>query len=177
MTLRQNVGMSPIAMLAQGTRSRRFQTSGAMSIEVQIPEIKPPPRYQPVFPSAKHLMELGLSQFEIPHRLDVDRWTVGKPLRWLMETEWSYSPGSECYLRHTRRTAEESNLLEAKLFSTFLLAPKGTETHGHPRGNGEWRGWPGRQAPRPPSKGSRAMTEEILQTQGTRIKMKPGEYR
>jgi len=57
----------------------------AIPIEVPILEIKPPPVYQRIAPKAKHLQDLGLSQSEIGRRLGVDRWTVGKALRWLRE--------------------------------------------------------------------------------------------
>ena len=56
-----------------------------MPLEVPILEIKPPPVYQRIAPKAKHLQELGMSQSEIGRRLGVDRWTVGKALRWLAE--------------------------------------------------------------------------------------------
>ena len=46
---------------------------------------KPPPVYQRVAPKAVHLQELGMSQAEIGRRLRVDRWTVGKALRWLVQ--------------------------------------------------------------------------------------------
>ena len=36
-----------------------------------------------IAPKAKHLTELGMSQAEIGRRLGVDRWTVGKAVRWL----------------------------------------------------------------------------------------------
>jgi hypothetical protein len=54
-----------------------------LSIEIPILEIKPRPVYQRIAAKAKHLQELGLSQSEIGRRLGVDRWTVGKALRWL----------------------------------------------------------------------------------------------
>jgi hypothetical protein len=56
-----------------------------MPIEVPILEIKPPPVYQRIAPEAKHLQELGLNQSESGRRLSVDRWTVGKALRWSSE--------------------------------------------------------------------------------------------
>ena len=56
-----------------------------MPIEVPILEIKPPPVYQRIAPKARRLQELGMSQSEIGRRLGVDRWTVGKALRWLKE--------------------------------------------------------------------------------------------
>jgi hypothetical protein len=54
-----------------------------MPLEVPILEIKPPPVYQQIAPTAKHLQELGMSQSEIGRRLGVDRWTVGKAHCWL----------------------------------------------------------------------------------------------
>jgi DNA-binding transcriptional regulator LsrR (DeoR family) len=54
-----------------------------MPLEVPILEVKPPPVYQRIAPKAQHLQELGMSQSEIGRRLGVDRWTVGKALRWL----------------------------------------------------------------------------------------------
>jgi DNA-binding transcriptional regulator LsrR (DeoR family) len=56
-----------------------------MPIEVPILEIKPRPVYQRIAPKAKQLQELGMNQSEIGRRLGVDRWTVGKALRWLAE--------------------------------------------------------------------------------------------
>jgi len=67
------------------TRTRRIRTTAAMPVEVAILEIKPPPVYQRIAPGARHLQELGLSVSEIGRRLGVDRWTVGKALRWLAE--------------------------------------------------------------------------------------------
>ena len=65
------------------TRTRRIRTTAAMPLEVPILEIKPPPVYQRIALSAKRLHELGMTQAEIGRRLGVDRWTVGKALRWL----------------------------------------------------------------------------------------------
>jgi DNA-binding transcriptional regulator LsrR (DeoR family) len=50
---------------------------------VPILAVKPPPVYQRIAPKARHLKELGFTQAEIGQRLGVDRWTVGKALRWL----------------------------------------------------------------------------------------------
>jgi len=52
---------------------------------VVILEVKPPPVYQRIAQKAHHLQELGMSQLEIGRRLGVDRWTVGKALRWFKE--------------------------------------------------------------------------------------------
>ena len=58
-----------------------------MAVEVPILEIKPPPVYQRIAKKANHLRDLGMTQAEIGRRLGIDRWTVGKALRWLRETE------------------------------------------------------------------------------------------
>jgi hypothetical protein len=50
---------------------------------VPILAVKPPPVYQRIAPKARHLKELGFTQAEIGQRPGVDRWTVGKALRWL----------------------------------------------------------------------------------------------
>ena len=65
------------------TRTQRIRTVADVPLEVVIIEIKPPPLYQEIAPKAKHLKELGMTQAEIGRRLGVDRWTVGKALRWL----------------------------------------------------------------------------------------------
>jgi len=65
------------------TRTQRIRTTATMPIEVPVLEIKPQPVYQRIAPKAKHLQELGMSQSEIGRRLGVDRWAVGKGLRWL----------------------------------------------------------------------------------------------
>ena len=62
---------------------RRIRTTATIPVEVPILEIRPPPVYQRIALKAQHLQELGLSQTEIGRRLGVDRWTVGKALRWL----------------------------------------------------------------------------------------------
>jgi hypothetical protein len=54
-----------------------------MTLEVPILEIRPLPVYQGIAPKAKHLQELGMNQSEIGRRLEVDRWTVDKVIRWL----------------------------------------------------------------------------------------------
>jgi hypothetical protein len=65
------------------TRTRRIRTTATIHIEVPILAVKPPPVYQRIAPKARHLKELGFTQAEIGQRLGVDRWTVGKALRWL----------------------------------------------------------------------------------------------
>jgi hypothetical protein len=50
---------------------------------VPILAVKPPPVHQRIAPKARHLKGLGFTQAEIGQRLGVDRWTVGKALRWL----------------------------------------------------------------------------------------------
>jgi len=54
-----------------------------MPIKVPILEIKPRPIYQQIATKAQHLQELGMNQSNIGRRLGVDRWTVGKALRWM----------------------------------------------------------------------------------------------
>ena len=56
-----------------------------MPLDVSILEFKAPPVYQRIAAKAKHLQELGMNQSEIGRRMDVDRWTVGKALRWLQK--------------------------------------------------------------------------------------------
>jgi hypothetical protein len=68
------------------TRSRRIRTTAAMHMEAPILEVQPPPLYQKIAKKAKRLRELGFTQTEIGSRLGVDRWTVGKALRWLRKT-------------------------------------------------------------------------------------------
>jgi DNA-binding CsgD family transcriptional regulator len=55
-------------------------------MEAPILEVQPPPLYQKIAKKAKRLRELGFTQTEIGSRLGVDRWTVGKALRWLRKT-------------------------------------------------------------------------------------------
>jgi len=52
-------------------------------MEVAILDSRPPPIYQRIAPKAKHMHELGMTHAEIGRRLRVDRWTVGKALRWM----------------------------------------------------------------------------------------------
>jgi len=54
-----------------------------MPLEVPILETRKPPVYQQIAAKAQHLHELGTTQVEIGRRLGVDRWTVGKAVRWL----------------------------------------------------------------------------------------------
>lgn len=67
------------------TRTRRIRTTAFITIEVPILETRMPPIYQRIAVKAKHLHELGLSQSEIGRRVGVDRWTVGKALRWITQ--------------------------------------------------------------------------------------------
>jgi hypothetical protein len=62
---------------------RRTRTLAAVPIEVPILDVDDAPEYQRITAAAARLAELGLSQSEIGRRLEVDRWTVGKALRWL----------------------------------------------------------------------------------------------
>jgi len=65
------------------TRTRRIRTTASLPIDVPILEINEAPVYQRIASKAEHLEELGMNQSEIGRRLGVDRWTVGKALRWL----------------------------------------------------------------------------------------------
>ena len=51
-------------------------------MEVAILDGQPPSVYQRIASKAAHLYELGMTQAEIGRRLEVDRWTVGKAIRW-----------------------------------------------------------------------------------------------
>jgi len=53
-----------------------------MSLEIPIIETRQPPIYQQIAAKAKHLRELGMTYPEISEKLGVDRWTVGKAVRW-----------------------------------------------------------------------------------------------
>jgi hypothetical protein len=65
------------------TRTQRIRTAAAITLEVPILEINPRLVYQRIAPKAKHLRELGMTHAEIGRRLGIDRWTVGKAIRWL----------------------------------------------------------------------------------------------
>jgi len=65
------------------TRTQRIRTVAAVPIEVAVLDGQAPPLYQRVAAKASHLHELGMTQAEIGRRLGVDRWTVGKALRWM----------------------------------------------------------------------------------------------
>ena len=54
-----------------------------MQIEIPIAETREPPLYQQIAVKAAQLRELGMTFPEIGQRLGVDRWTVGKAVRWL----------------------------------------------------------------------------------------------
>ena len=56
-----------------------------MSVEVPILEIKPPPLYQQIASKAMHLRDLGMTFLEIGERLGIDRWTVGRAVRWMQK--------------------------------------------------------------------------------------------
>jgi hypothetical protein len=54
-----------------------------MPVEVPILDLRPPPVYQRIANKARRLQELEMTHAEIGRRLGVDRWIVGKALRWL----------------------------------------------------------------------------------------------
>ena len=56
-----------------------------MPIEVPIFEIKPPPSYQQIAAKAMHLRDLGTTFLKIGERLGIDRWTVGRAVRWMQK--------------------------------------------------------------------------------------------
>jgi len=56
-----------------------------MPIEVPILEIKPPPLYQQIAAKAMHLRDVGMTFLEIGERLGIDRWTVGRAVRWMQK--------------------------------------------------------------------------------------------
>ena len=64
------------------TRTQRIRTVAAVPLEVPILEVKLPPVYQRIAQKAKHLRELGMTYPEIGEKLGVDRWAVGKAVRW-----------------------------------------------------------------------------------------------
>lgn len=64
------------------TRSRRIRTAASLSVNIPIDETQEPPVYQRIASKATHLRELGMTYLEIGKMLGVDRWTVGKAVRW-----------------------------------------------------------------------------------------------
>jgi hypothetical protein len=54
-----------------------------MQVEIPIAETREPPVYQRIAIEAARLRELGMTYPEIGERLGVDRWTIGKAVRWL----------------------------------------------------------------------------------------------
>jgi orotate phosphoribosyltransferase-like protein len=54
-----------------------------MSVDIPIAETWKPPEYQRIAAKAVYLRELGMTYPEIAESLSVDRWTVGKAVRWL----------------------------------------------------------------------------------------------
>ena len=84
-----------------------------MPIDAPILEVKPPPPYRRIAPTALPLQELGLSQSEIGRRLGIDRWTVGKALRWLRRA--SRRPRTSSFAtRPTRAIDRQSVCAETK---------------------------------------------------------------
>jgi hypothetical protein len=54
-----------------------------MQVVIPIAETREPPAYQRIAAKAAHLRELRMTYPEIGKKLGVDRWTVGKAVRWL----------------------------------------------------------------------------------------------
>jgi orotate phosphoribosyltransferase-like protein len=54
-----------------------------MQVAIPIAETREPPVYQRIAAKAAKLRELGMTYPEIAERFRVDRWTVGKAVRWL----------------------------------------------------------------------------------------------
>jgi len=69
------------------TRTQRIRTAAAVPMEVAILDGQLPPVYQRIAAKADHLHELGMTQAEIGRRFGVDRWTVGKAIRWLRRVQ------------------------------------------------------------------------------------------
>jgi len=65
------------------TRSRRIRTAASIPVEIPLAETWEPPLYQRIAARAKHLRDLGMTYQEIGDQLGVDRWTIGKAIRWL----------------------------------------------------------------------------------------------
>jgi DNA invertase Pin-like site-specific DNA recombinase len=55
-----------------------------MSLKIPIVDTRDPPTYQQIAAKAVQLRQLGMTYSEIGKRLGVDRWTVGKAVRWLL---------------------------------------------------------------------------------------------
>jgi DNA-binding CsgD family transcriptional regulator len=64
-------------------RSRRIRTVAAMPVDAPILDTRQRPAYQRIAAKANRLRELGMTYSEIGATLGVDRWTVGKAIRWL----------------------------------------------------------------------------------------------
>ena len=64
------------------TRTRRIRTAASIPVKIPIAETWEPPLYQRIAGKAKHLRDLGMTYPEIGLKLGVDRWTVGKAVRW-----------------------------------------------------------------------------------------------
>lgn len=54
-----------------------------MQVDISIVEAWDPPIYQRIAAKPAHLHELGMTYPEIGMKLGLDRWTVGKAVRWL----------------------------------------------------------------------------------------------
>ena len=57
-----------------------------MPVEIPIIETRDAPVYQQIAPEATQLRELGMTFPEIGKRLGIDRWTIGKAVRWTHRT-------------------------------------------------------------------------------------------
>jgi hypothetical protein len=68
------------------TRSRRIRTAASIPVEIPIAETREPHVYQRIAAKATQLRELGMACPAIGRKLGVDRWTVGKAVRWLQQS-------------------------------------------------------------------------------------------
>jgi len=62
---------------------RRIRTAASIPVDIPIAETREPPVYQQIAMKAARLRELGMTYPEIGQKLGVDRWTIGKAVRWL----------------------------------------------------------------------------------------------
>jgi hypothetical protein len=54
-----------------------------LHLDIPIADTLEPPLYQRIAKEATHLRELGMTYPEIGKKLGIDRWTLGKAVRWL----------------------------------------------------------------------------------------------
>jgi hypothetical protein len=64
-------------------RSRKIRTAASIPVDIPVAETRVPPVYQQIAMKAARLGELGMTYPEIGQKLGVDRWTIGKAVRWL----------------------------------------------------------------------------------------------